>query len=148
MPDPEVTSVQSRSIALCPFVAEVIGMGRYVQGDVVLASVSIDDKSGAKTRPAVVVGTSQNGDVIICPVSSKPTFDAPCIPLSLDDFSVGGLDLFVESFVLTARVTVIRNSDVIGKLGRLTDEYTQEIVTHIPASLLPRTPRVPHTLRF
>jgi len=116
-------------------------MGRYVQGDVVLASVSIDDKSGAKTRPAIVVGTGQNGDVIICPVSSKPSFDAPCIPLSLDDFSAGGLDLFSESFVLTSRVTVIRNSDVIGKRGRLTDEYTQEIVTRIPASLLPHAAR-------
>jgi mRNA interferase MazF len=113
-------------------------MGRYVQGDVVLASVSIDDKSGAKTRPAIVVGTGQNGDVIICPVSSKPSFDATCIPLSLDDFSVGGLDLFSESFVLTSRVTVIRNGEVIGKLGQLSREYTQEIVTRIPASLLPR----------
>ncbi|MCX6689727.1 MAG: type II toxin-antitoxin system PemK/MazF family toxin [Methanoregula sp.] len=112
-------------------------MGLYVQGDVVLASVSIDDRNGAKTRPAVVIGMNEDGDVVICPVSSKPSFDAPCIPLSIDDFSTGGLDLFSESFILTSRIAVIRNGDVIGKRGRLTDEYVQEIITGIPVSQRP-----------
>ncbi|MFA5212845.1 MAG: type II toxin-antitoxin system PemK/MazF family toxin [Methanoregula sp.] len=116
-------------------------MGQYVQGDVVLVSVSVDDRSSAKTRPAVVIKTTPEGDVIVCPVSSKPSFDAPCLPLSLDDFSTGGLDLFSESFVLTARVTVIRNGNVIGKRGRLTDDYTQDLVSSIHSSLIPGTAR-------
>jgi mRNA interferase MazF len=116
-------------------------MGHYVQGDVVLASVSIDDRSGAKTRPVVVIRTTSAGDVIVCPVSSKPSFDAPCIPLSIDDFSTGGLDLFCESFVLTARVTVIRNGDVIGKRGRLTGDYIQDLVGSIRSPMIPDTAR-------
>ena len=116
-------------------------MSQYAQGDVVLVSVSIDDRSGAKTRPAVVIKTTPAGDVIVCPVSSKPSFDSPSLPLSLDDFSTGGLDLFSESFVLTGRVTVIRNGNVIGKRGRLTDDYTQDLVSSIHLPLIPGTAR-------
>ena len=123
-------------------------MSHFTRGDVVLASVPIKERSGTKTRPAVVVATTDEGMVYVCPVSSTPSADAPCIPLSINDFAVGGLDLFFESFVLTSKVRVIRVGDVIGKRGRLTEEYTRGIITRIPASLLPRNPRVPHTLRF
>lgn len=97
-------------------------MGRYLPGDVILAPVAFEERDGAKTRPAVVVSASENGDVKICPVSSRPPTDALCIPISLDDFADGGLDLFEESYVLTARIHTIRSSDVVGKRGRLTKE--------------------------
>ena len=72
-------------------------MGQYTRGDVVIAPVAIDERSVAKTRPAVVIGTGAQGEVYLCPVSSKPSSDAPSVPISLDDFSSGGLDLFGES---------------------------------------------------
>ena len=60
----------------------------------------------------------------------------PCIPIGLDDFSEGGLDLFSESFVLTAKVSRVRAGDVIGLKGRLTADSITLIgaqVLHAPA---------------
>ncbi|MGB7789452.1 type II toxin-antitoxin system PemK/MazF family toxin [Methanoregula sp.] len=109
-------------------------MGQYVRGDVVLASLSIDGKSPAKTRPAIIVRAGITGEVQVCPVSSRPPTDALCIPISLDDFAEGGLDLFGESYVMVSRVRMLRSGDVIGKKGRLTRESFEEIESHIPGS--------------
>jgi len=112
-------------------------MGHYCQGDVVIAQVAFEERGGVKTRPAIVIGTGDCGEVHLCPVSSKPSSDAPCIPISLDDFSEGGLDLFGESYVLISRVCVIRSGEVIGKRGRLTKESISSILNGIPQSLIP-----------
>lgn len=112
-------------------------MGQYVKGDVLFASVALDDWTSPKTRPVVVICTKESGIFHIYPVSSKPPSDAPCIPISLDDFSEGGLDLFGESYVMTSRVLTLRSSDVIGKKGRLTAESLAEITGRVPASSLP-----------
>jgi mRNA interferase MazF len=112
-------------------------MGQYVRGDVILASVALDERSNAKTRPAVVIATGGTTMIHICPVSSRPPSDAPCIPISLDDFSEGGLDLFGESYVMTSRVLTIQSGDVIGKRGRLTMDSLAEIAGRVPAIMLP-----------
>ena len=112
-------------------------MGHYIRGDVVLAPVAFGEQGSVKTRPAVVIGTGDGGEVFLCPVSSKPPSDAPCVPISLDDFSDGGLDLFGESYVLTSRVFVIRSGSVIGKRGRLTEESCRFITMTVQPSMMP-----------
>ena len=102
-------------------------MGRYLPGDVVLVSVALDDRSSAKTRPAVVITERADGSVSVCPVSSKPPNDAPCIPLSIDDFETGGLDLFSESYIMVTRVRVVRSGDIIGKRGRMLPDAFGEV---------------------
>jgi mRNA interferase MazF len=113
-------------------------MGHYSRGDVVIAPVAFEERNGIKTRPAVVIATGNNNEVYVCPVSSKPSFDAPSVPITLDDFSDGGLDLFGESYVLTSRIRVIRSGEVIGKRGRLTEESISSIAIQIPSSLIPK----------
>jgi mRNA-degrading endonuclease toxin of MazEF toxin-antitoxin module len=112
-------------------------MGHFIRGDVVIAPVAFEGRSGEKTRPAVVIATGRTHEVYLCPVSSRPPTDAPCVPISLDDFSEGGLDLFGESYVLTSRVRVIRSGEVVGKRGRLTEESISSIMITVPQSLLP-----------
>jgi mRNA interferase MazF len=107
-------------------------MGQYHRGDVLLASVSLDVRSGPKTRPVVVIFTGEKGDLTICPVSSRPPSDAPCFPHSIDDFASGGLDLFGESYVLTSRVATIRSGRITGKKGRLVPESVAEIISRVP----------------
>ncbi|PKL65967.1 MAG: PemK-like protein [Methanomicrobiales archaeon HGW-Methanomicrobiales-3] len=102
-------------------------MGQYCKGDVLLAPVALDNRTLAKIRPVVVIGTSDDGTVQVCPVSSKAPADAPCLPLSIDDFATGGLDLFGESYVMTSRIVTLRSGDVIGKKGRVTAEYLEEL---------------------
>ena len=110
-------------------------MGQYVKGDVLLASVALDDRTPPKTRPVVVIRTEETGLVHICPVSSKPPSDAPCLPLTIDDFSTGGLDLFSESYIMTSRVLVLRSNAVIGKKGRLSDDALLAITDRIPPAV-------------
>jgi hypothetical protein len=112
-------------------------MGNYYRGDVVIAPVACGERGGIKTRPALVIGTGERGDVYVCPISSKPPPDAHFVTVTLDDFSEGGLDLFGESYILTSRVFVIRNGAVIGKRGRLTNESVSSVITGISQPLLP-----------
>ena len=107
-------------------------MGRYLRGDVILAPVAFEEWGRAKTRPAIVISVAENGDVQICPVSSHPPTDAPCIPISLNDFYEGGLDLFEESYVLTNRIYTIRSGEVVGKRGRLTQECMALVIAKTP----------------
>lgn len=108
-------------------------MGQYALGDVLLASVALDNRTAKKTRPVIVVRSGDSGLLHICPVSSKPPSDAPCLPLTIDDFSSGGLDLFSDSYIMTSRMLTLASSAVIGKKGRLTGEALAEITAHLPA---------------
>nr|WP_321350662.1 type II toxin-antitoxin system PemK/MazF family toxin [uncultured Methanoregula sp.] len=112
-------------------------MGHYACGDVLLASVALDNRTSAKTRPVIVIGTSADGTVRVCPVSSKPPSDAPSLPLSIDDFAQGGLDLFGESYIMTSRIVSVRSGAVIGKKGRLLPESLAEILNRVPGDLSP-----------
>ena len=112
-------------------------MGQYARGDVVLASLALEDRGVAKTRPAVVIGTEGQDEVWLCPVSSRPPSDALSVPVSLEDFSQGGLDLFRESYILISRVYRIRCSEVIGKKGRLSGEITAALPARVPTSQKP-----------
>lgn len=125
--------------SLMPYRAGYVSMGQYMKGDVLLASVALDDRTPSKIRPVVVIHTEEPGLVHICPVSSKPPSDAPSLPLSIDDFSTGGLDLFGESYIMTSRVLCLRSGEVIGKKGRLTEESLAEITAWVPAAMLPGT---------
>ena len=103
-------------------------MSRYLPGDVVLVSIALDGRGGAKVRPSVVVRSGSDGTIGICPVSSQPPSDSTSILLGIHDFAQGGLDLFSDSYVMTGRILTIRNADVIGKRGRLLPEYLRAIV--------------------
>ncbi|HVP95472.1 MAG TPA: type II toxin-antitoxin system PemK/MazF family toxin [Methanoregulaceae archaeon] len=98
-------------------------MGRFVRGDVVLAPVRIDAKSGPKVRPCVVVSTAGSSSLIVYPVSSRPSAGTSSVPISLDDFSCGGLDLFQDSYLLISTKCRITTREIIGKKGHLLDEF-------------------------
>lgn len=118
-------------------------MGQYMRGDVLLAPVALDSRSPAKARPVIVISTCPDGTVHVCPVSSRPPTDAPSIPLGIDDFENGGLDLFEESYIMTSRVVTLRSGQVIGKRGRLTKEALADITGRVPDCLVPgdKTPK-------
>jgi mRNA interferase MazF len=105
-------------------------MGYYSPGDILLLPVDLGGVRGKKTRPALVVGTDGDQFLLVCPISRHPPGDDVCLPLDLEDFAVGGLDLFAGSYILTALTCRIRKSEVIGKKGRLTRKY-MDAITHI-----------------
>lgn len=102
-------------------------MGSYRRGDVVLVPVRIRESGERKVRPAVVVRADEGGDLVVCPVSQKSSFDAPSIPISLRDFAEGGLDLFSESYVLASLPCRVQPAEVRGRKGRLREEVVAEL---------------------
>lgn len=105
-------------------------MGSYFRGDVLIAPLCISRERGTKVRPVVVLGASGRSHLFVSPVSSAPPFEGPVIPLCLDDFSEGGLEMMGESYLVAGRICRIRVSDVIGKKGRLTKEAIRD---HLPS---------------
>ncbi len=105
-------------------------MGSFSAGDVVLATLRFGRSGYEKTRPAVVAAAEGNS-LAVCPISSKAPSDAACIPLSLDDFSRGGLDLFDESYILTAHTITIRTVSVVAKKGTLTGEMVEALTAAV-----------------
>ena len=103
-------------------------MGSYFRGDVLLAPLCISRERGTKVRPVVVLGTLGQSELLVSPVSSMPPLEGPGVPLSIDDFFEGGLDLIGESYLIAGRICRIRVSDVIGKKGRLTQEAIRDLL--------------------
>ncbi|RXE56072.1 PemK-like protein [Methanoculleus taiwanensis] len=104
-------------------------MGQFSPGDVILASLRLGGAETKKTRPAVVITASSDGSLVVCPISSRASPDGSSVPLSLDDFARGGLDMFEESYILTAHRIVIRRNAVIAKKGKVTDEVSAAVAS-------------------
>ena len=93
-------------------------MGHFARGDVIIAQVPCFGRAGAKLRPAVVVGTEKNNNLLVVPVSSQPSTDSPSMPLSLDDFLEGGLDM--SFYPMSVRSTpVMLSENVAGSPANL-----------------------------
>ena len=103
-------------------------MGTYLQGDVLLAPICLSLEGSKKVRPVVVVGISGENELLVSPVSRTPPSKGQAIPLGIDDFSEGGLDLNCESYLLADRIFRIRVSEVLGKKERLTTDAIRELL--------------------
>jgi mRNA interferase MazF len=66
-------------------------MGTFVKGDVVVALFPFSDLSGAKKRPALVVATLTDNDVVLCQITAQAARDRYTIPLADSDFTSGSL---------------------------------------------------------
>ncbi|MGB4235445.1 MAG: type II toxin-antitoxin system PemK/MazF family toxin [Methanoregulaceae archaeon] len=105
-----------------------VTMGSYYPGDVLLVPVRMGRRAAGKVRPVVVIGTGDQGFLLVCPVSSRPPAGAPALPLGLDDFAEGGLDLFGESYLLPSHACRVPAREVVGKKGRLSPGAVERIL--------------------
>ena len=103
-------------------------MSYYVSGDIILVPFPHEGERTAKVRPAIVIATKPNGDLCCCPIRSTPRAGTSCIPITIDDFVVGGLDLFSESYVQTNTVRRVKTGTVIGKKGRVTADFLEMVM--------------------
>ncbi len=102
-------------------------MSHYFRGDVILAPVRIGRGTDRKVRPAAVLGAGGKGELVVCPISGQPPFEAACIPLALENFESGGLEIFGESYLLVAERCTIKAIEVMGKKGKLRSEVLERI---------------------
>ena len=103
-------------------------MSHYVPGDIILVPFPHGGERTAKVRPTIVIATRPNGDLCCFPIRSTPRAGTSCIPITIDDFVVGGLDLFSESYVQTDKVRRVKTGMVIGKKGRVTADFLEMVM--------------------
>jgi mRNA interferase MazF len=98
-------------------------MTTYKFGDVVLVQFPQSGTTARKQRPGIVVLDIGDADLVVAPVTSKARFLA-------GDRSIGNLTgsgLVLPSWVRLAKVVALLKSDVVRKLGRLSDAERAEI---------------------
>jgi mRNA-degrading endonuclease toxin of MazEF toxin-antitoxin module len=105
----------------------MVPMGSYSPGDVLLIPIDLRGKRGKKARPALVVGADSPSVLLVCPISGHASGDSSSLPLELEDFEEGGLDLFSASYILVSITCRVPVSDVFGKKGRLSMEFLERI---------------------
>lgn len=99
-------------------------MSHYISGDVVLVPFPHENEV-KKVRPAIVLATKSNGDICLCPIRGNPRPGILFIPISIDDFKEGGLDLFSESYIQIDTVRKVKSGSIIAKKGSVTVEFME-----------------------
>ena len=92
-------------------------MGVPAKGSVVLVPFPFSDLSQAKLRPAILIADVGRGDWILCQVTSKPYGDDRAIPITEQDFEVGGLR--VASVARPGKLFTAHTTLLISEVGRL-----------------------------
>ena len=106
-------------------------MSQFRCGDVVLVSLILPNSGSPKTRPAIILGSDPERNLLVCPVSHKPSHDTSSIPLSIDDFEEGGLDLFDDSYILLEHLVKIHPREVKGKKGHLIEKTIFQVMSEL-----------------
>jgi len=94
-------------------------MGVPANREIVLVPFPFSDLSQTKVRPAVCLADAQNGDWILCQVTSSPYGDPIALSLSAVDFESGGL--LGHSFARPAKLFTAHQSKVLRVVGKLND---------------------------
>ena len=101
-------------------------MGRLTVGDIVLIDFPYSDLTSFKTRPSLVVGNAEFGDIILCQVTSKRYSSKTAIILDPKDFASGGLKL--ASYIRPDKLLTIEPSHVHVMLGKLKSSKTKQVL--------------------
>jgi mRNA interferase MazF len=100
-------------------------MGAFVKGDVVVTPFPFSDLSAAKKRPALVVATLTDNDVILCQITSQAVVDSYAEPLIDPDFTSGGLRQI--SNVRPNRLFTAETSIILYRAGTISAAKMQEV---------------------
>jgi len=105
-------------------------MERFVFGDIVLLKFPFTDGKGFKKRPALIINDYDDGDIIVCRITSQ-IFDTKN-DYYLDKWMDIGLKL--PSVVRVHKIATLDKSLVEIKMGKL-DKPSRESITQIIKNL-------------
>jgi len=100
-----------------------------IKGDVISVPFPFSDTSTTKKRPALVIAESDNNNIIICPITSKPGRDYE-IKLEDQDFRVGKLNLS-PCYIRPNIIATVDKSNVIRYIGKLKDDKLHQVISTI-----------------
>ena len=104
-------------------------MERFVAGDIVVVSFPFTDFSSARKRPALVLSNVEEGDILICEITSIMRNDSYVVYLENEDLESGKLK--VRSIIRPNRIVTIHQSKINYKFGRIKDFKLQEVLEKI-----------------
>ena len=100
-----------------------------IKGDVISVPFPFSDTSTTKKRPALVITESDNNNIIICPITSKPGRDYK-IKLEDQDFRVGKLNL-IPCYIRPNIIATVDKSNVLRYIGKLKDDKLHQVISTI-----------------
>ncbi len=109
-------------------------MARFVSGDVIVFQFPFSDFSEGKKRPALVLASLEDSDLIVCQITSSK-YDGRAVLLEATDFQQGSLSR--ASFVRPNKLFTVASSLVSYKAGSLKAAKLNEIVCHTVEILNP-----------
>lgn len=104
-------------------------MEKLVKGDIVVIPFPYSDLSNTKRRPAFVITTFPNMEVILCQITSQKPIDGYSIKINNSDFADGSLHQ--ESFIRINRIFTADQNIVLYKAGSLQSNLTEEIIDKV-----------------
>jgi len=104
-------------------------MGRFVKGDVVVVPFPYTNLRGEKRRPALVIASAGDNDLLLAQISSRTLHDPFAIEILPDDFHSGGLR--VVSNIRPNKLFTAEEDLIIYKAGILHYEKMQDVVNTI-----------------
>ncbi|MBX9259238.1 type II toxin-antitoxin system PemK/MazF family toxin [Desmonostoc muscorum CCALA 125] len=104
-------------------------MAEFVKGDVVIVPFPFSDLTGTKRRPALVIATLQEDDLILCQITSRTIGDVYAIQLENSDFSSGGLNQ--PSNIRPNRIFTADKQIILYQAGQIKTEKLREVINKI-----------------
>lgn len=104
-------------------------MAGPIKGDVVVALFPFSDLIQSKRRPALVLTTFLDQDILLCQITSQATGDPYAAELEPSDFTAGSLRL--KSYIRPNRLFTAERSIVLYVAGHITQTKEQEVITNI-----------------
>ena len=104
-------------------------MAKFIKGDIVVIDFPFSDLSATKKRPALVLATVSNQDLILCQITSKANKDNDAISLMTIDFKVGQLP--VDSFIRPNKLFTADSNIISRKIGGINQKTLDATVSKI-----------------
>ena len=98
-------------------------------GDIILAPFRLGNTK--YTRPLVILSVAEEGELYVCPVTSRRPADSPAIGCSIHNFREGGLDLFEDSYILTHKRGTINEQSIRHKKGTLEPDFFRTVLESV-----------------
>lgn len=104
-------------------------MARFVAGDIVVIPFPFSDLTATKKRPALVIQSLSNDDLILCQITSKFKSDEYSVAIWQTDFAEGSLPL--QSFARPNRLFTADEKLILYKAGTLKAEKMTAVVERL-----------------
>jgi mRNA interferase MazF len=101
-------------------------MERFIKGEIVVVSFPFSDLSASKRRPALVLAYAENGDYLLCQITSKNVKDSWAIDLPENEIIDG--ELFKSSNVRPNRLFTADHSIILYKAGKISYTIHQKVI--------------------